>query len=573
MLQEIYEFQHLTFQEYLTSLAIVNKYYPNAKRNDNIVDILADPKGINAFYACAKKEEIVLLTAALSGWNAEDVAIALINEMDTSSSVINHFYELARLAIMLVLDETELETETVKNLLYIAMSKTKEILLEFSTQLFSTKYDLIAKTMICQNMANWILDDSSMIISLITYIDINNVIGVELVKQMKRVLISDAMRYEKLSKEILKYLIIRQKYLKVDATYCLIASLFTINEEKSDLIAQLLATKYFNVVKEVINTTADLIFDDELLSESMIRLFCVNNSFSEKVILQMKEMYLKDQSKYNYFSVLFLDIMNERNINEIDISEENLNELFIVSLKTITKNKASVIIELFDSPYSSILEKLAEDEFVKWINGTNQMTRFIHNLALLKGLSEDEVFAFYAKHKSGEERDIIEAIEIVSIYIWLYGLENNLSKFKEYLGFVFECLEDSSTSINYAAINALPFTIYKPLSIDESRKIINTQNRIILNKPLETSTFHLFTYMPITKELKENIQIVAPFKQFIHDTLLNDSPLEMKKDVLISAILLQQMNSSEVIKIVEKNEFNNEQKNKINECIQCIYNT
>ena len=117
-LHEIYEFQHLTFQEYLTAVAVKEKYYPGAGRRDRAIDILNNPVGLNAFDSEPHKHEVILLTAAMAGWEtADDIAQHLIGKLCTigNDPAINH--PLPKLGIQLLLDEAELEETTTNALL------------------------------------------------------------------------------------------------------------------------------------------------------------------------------------------------------------------------------------------------------------------------------------------------------------------------------------------------------------------------------------------------------------------------------------------------------------------------
>lgn len=186
ILQEIYEFQHLTFQEYLTSVAIVDKYYPNAKRTDNIVDVLSDTNEINAFDYASKKQEIVLLTAALSGWNAEDIALSLVDKMKESMDNENEeeFNELSRLSIMLVVDDLELEVETIKELLSISLLKPSKYVIESIDKLVTTKYSSIVNDLLKNICLNWIKDNPSLTPLLLRFQDINENISKEIINRV-----------------------------------------------------------------------------------------------------------------------------------------------------------------------------------------------------------------------------------------------------------------------------------------------------------------------------------------------------------------------------------------------------
>lgn len=112
-LHEIYEFQHLTFQEYLTAVAVKEKYYPGAVRRDRVIDTLKKTDGLNAFDSGNIKKEVILLTAAVIGWDAEDIALYLLAHITDVSDVLKkNPYDYTDLGYDLLLDEVELEKET-----------------------------------------------------------------------------------------------------------------------------------------------------------------------------------------------------------------------------------------------------------------------------------------------------------------------------------------------------------------------------------------------------------------------------------------------------------------------------
>ncbi len=69
---DVYEFQHLTFQEYLTALAIVNGYYPDRKDGDTLLKILR-PHLADEFW-----KEVVPLAAVLGGREAQSLIEHLV---------------------------------------------------------------------------------------------------------------------------------------------------------------------------------------------------------------------------------------------------------------------------------------------------------------------------------------------------------------------------------------------------------------------------------------------------------------------------------------------------------------
>ena len=152
-LHEIYEFQHLTFQEYLTAVAVKEKYYPGAGRRDRAIDILNNPDGLNAFDSEPHKHEVILLTAAVAGWEAaDDIAQQLIEKLQTASTDPAINKPLPRLGIQLLLDEAELEEGTVNSLLR-ALASTPSL---YFYRLFYSQLRNAAATFLVDMVDQWI---------------------------------------------------------------------------------------------------------------------------------------------------------------------------------------------------------------------------------------------------------------------------------------------------------------------------------------------------------------------------------------------------------------------------------
>lgn len=116
-LHEIYEFHHLTFQEYLTAVAVKDKYYPGAGRRDRAIDVLKDPDGLNALDPEDMKTEVILLTSAMIGWDAEDIALYLADQLQTNLNNNQICFEFAWVGVDFLLDEIELEQDTLHKLI------------------------------------------------------------------------------------------------------------------------------------------------------------------------------------------------------------------------------------------------------------------------------------------------------------------------------------------------------------------------------------------------------------------------------------------------------------------------
>jgi hypothetical protein len=71
---EVYEFRHLTFQEYLTAKALVEGWYPDRKESDTLISVL------ESHFHDEKGREVIPLAAVLSGRKADGLIKALLEE-------------------------------------------------------------------------------------------------------------------------------------------------------------------------------------------------------------------------------------------------------------------------------------------------------------------------------------------------------------------------------------------------------------------------------------------------------------------------------------------------------------
>ena len=120
--EEEYEFQHLTFQEYLAACAAVYGYYAGVDDNkDSYLDVL------DSFYADENKTEVVLLTVALTQQRRDvtyvvNSIINRIKDLDKKKNIANEIITLRNLLIKIVLDEVQLVEET-RNKIFTALTE------------------------------------------------------------------------------------------------------------------------------------------------------------------------------------------------------------------------------------------------------------------------------------------------------------------------------------------------------------------------------------------------------------------------------------------------------------------
>jgi len=110
-LYPVYEFRHLTFQEYLAARAIVDGCYPGRKDSDTLFSLL------RPHLADQNWEEVILLSAVLAGRKVLPLVRELINVTDASVpwDSIESGFPPARLLAECILDEIQIPPDVMKD--------------------------------------------------------------------------------------------------------------------------------------------------------------------------------------------------------------------------------------------------------------------------------------------------------------------------------------------------------------------------------------------------------------------------------------------------------------------------
>jgi hypothetical protein len=106
----LYEFRHLTFQEYLTALSLVEGYYRGHVESDRLVDVIGPHVNDSRWF------EVLSLAAVLAGRHAKELALMLIGQCaDDQSSGAKKDGQPARLLGRALADEVQLPPDVVSD--------------------------------------------------------------------------------------------------------------------------------------------------------------------------------------------------------------------------------------------------------------------------------------------------------------------------------------------------------------------------------------------------------------------------------------------------------------------------
>ncbi|MGG0188249.1 NACHT domain-containing protein [Bacillus rhizoplanae] len=143
-LYPIYEFQHLTFQEYLASKAIVEGYYLNQSEKDTLWSLLQPHLKDETW------KEVIALAAVLSGRKVQPVVkeLLLLLKEDSNNRNTKETVELTNLLLQCILDEIQISPDLLQECfewLCIRWEENRER--ELTESLLHSKYrDLFIKT-------------------------------------------------------------------------------------------------------------------------------------------------------------------------------------------------------------------------------------------------------------------------------------------------------------------------------------------------------------------------------------------------------------------------------------------
>lgn len=137
-LYPMYEFRHLTFQEYLTARAIVDGYYPNRKDKDDLVTLL------RSHIKEQRWAEVVPLTAVLAGRRVQPLIQHLI-DLSKDSANVAHLSDVnpARLLGQCIVDEIQVPPELLETALEWVARRVDDVDHEIILNLLKSKYGKI----------------------------------------------------------------------------------------------------------------------------------------------------------------------------------------------------------------------------------------------------------------------------------------------------------------------------------------------------------------------------------------------------------------------------------------------
>ncbi|WP_394557655.1 NACHT domain-containing protein [Priestia aryabhattai] len=131
-LYPIYEFQHLTFQEYLASKAVVEGYYFNQNDEDTLVSLLKPHLTDETW------EEVIALSAVLSGRKVQPIVKELLLLIENKSDS-EEVYRCTLLLLQCILDEIQVSPSLLKEC-FVMLCRHHVDEDELSESLINSKY-------------------------------------------------------------------------------------------------------------------------------------------------------------------------------------------------------------------------------------------------------------------------------------------------------------------------------------------------------------------------------------------------------------------------------------------------
>lgn len=141
--EPVYEFQHLTFEEYLAAYAVTEGCFPRSKEYNK-------SKILEKYFSNPNMKEVILLTAAISPECAKNLTETILKKLsDESRTLIN--VELQMLLLQFVADEVSLSPEYISNIFDRCLNDIyPNIHIEILKQIISGKFKRNLETFFLQ---------------------------------------------------------------------------------------------------------------------------------------------------------------------------------------------------------------------------------------------------------------------------------------------------------------------------------------------------------------------------------------------------------------------------------------
>lgn len=110
--EAVYEFQHLTFQEYLAAYAVTHACYPGATENDDLISTIS-PHLTNP----NMREVIPLIAVRLPRFYPSRLVDDMLRQLDSPTLSIDHQDQLRNILLQLIADELALPSEKIDQIL------------------------------------------------------------------------------------------------------------------------------------------------------------------------------------------------------------------------------------------------------------------------------------------------------------------------------------------------------------------------------------------------------------------------------------------------------------------------
>lgn len=114
--EPIYEFQHLTFQEYLAAYAVSIGCYPGSSKAEYKCSVLVP------FLYDSNMKEVILLAAAINAECAEKLCDIMLKKLEDNHINMLHYQDIRYMLLQFIADEVSLSRDRIRNIISISFN-------------------------------------------------------------------------------------------------------------------------------------------------------------------------------------------------------------------------------------------------------------------------------------------------------------------------------------------------------------------------------------------------------------------------------------------------------------------